>query len=100
MQCFVTREEAYAAVKRWALAVGMAVMLCFSAAQATPATPYDPELMLWYPALTAKQQTIFDLCYAAAVQGQESVPLQRAAAIPTLARPWTPFCWIARSSAG
>lgn len=62
-------------VKRWALAVGMAVMLCFSAAQATPATPYDPELMLWYPALTAKQQTIFDLCYAAAVQGQESVPL-------------------------
>ena len=49
-------------VKRWALAVGMAVMLCFSAAQATPATPYDPELMLWYPALTAKQQTIFDLC--------------------------------------
>lgn len=49
MQCFVTREEAYAVVKRWALAVGMAVMLCFSAAQATPATPYDPELMLWYP---------------------------------------------------
>ena len=47
----------------------------FHPAQATPATPYDPELMLWYPALTAKQQTIFDLCYAAAVQGQESVPL-------------------------
>ena len=89
--------------KRWALAVAAAVMLCFSVAQATPATPYDPGLLLWYPSLTAEQQAIFDLCYTAAVQGQETVPLPAGSsyddacvAMDALLRDCPELCWLSR----
>lgn len=61
--------------KKWLLAAAVALALCGSAARAVPDTPYDPDLMLWYPVLTAEQQRIFDLCYRAAAQGQETVQL-------------------------
>lgn len=42
-------------------------------ALAAPDTPYDPALMLYYPRLTAAQQQVFDLAYAAAAAGEEEV---------------------------
>lgn len=44
-------------------------------ALAAPDTPYDPELMLYYPRLTAAQQQVFDLAYAAASIGSQQVNL-------------------------
>lgn len=89
--------------KRWLLTALVAALLCATTAQAVPDTPYDPELMLWYPALTQTQQALFDLCYAAAAQGQETVELPKdsgyadvCAAMDALMRDCPELSWLSR----
>ena len=57
----------------WAALVCAA--LWAAGAQAAPETPYDTTTMLWYGELSETQQSIFDLCYAAAARGEHTVVL-------------------------
>ena len=57
----------------WAALVCAA--LWAAGAQAAPKTPYDTATMLWYGELSETQQSIFDLCYAAAARGENTVAL-------------------------
>ena len=57
----------------WAALVCAALWV--AGAQAAPETPYDTATMLWYGELSETQQSIFDLCYAAAARGEHTVAL-------------------------
>ena len=57
----------------WAALVCAA--LWAAGAQAAPETPYDTATMLWYEELSETQQSIFELCYAAAARGENTVAL-------------------------
>ena len=57
----------------WAALVCAA--LWAAGAQAAPETPYDTATMLWYGELSETQQSIFELCYAAAARGENTVAL-------------------------
>ena len=89
--------------KRWFLAVWIAALMCCAGARAQPDTPYDPDLLLWYPALTAEQQALFDLCYAAAAQGETVVQLPQGsgyddvcAAMDALLKDCPELSWLSR----
>lgn len=59
-------------MRKWLICL---LLLLPAWALAAPDTPYDPALMLHYSRLTAAQQQVFDLAYAAAAAGEEEVPL-------------------------
>lgn len=61
-------------MRKWLIWLMVLCMLPISAL-AMPDTPYDPSLMLRYHTLTETQQQLFDLVYAAAKQGEETVQL-------------------------
>lgn len=57
----------------WLVLLLLAPALAF----ALPDVPYDVETMLYYPRLTRAQQEVFDLLYAACVQGETHVVMPR-----------------------